>query len=181
MCVGSTNQSMATQVKWLVIPVRTSSTRESLSSAIAHRPMGWLHPVDWMRDGSFHGIRRLAQDVPGWWAQVEGRSGEISAPPMAADPLAAKLVGRWRSGTPLAQAPDRDQRSRDPRNDNDFGYSDDPEGTKTPRFAHIRKVYPRDGAAPGEVEAQTSQDHPTGDALRAPLRPGEGTRLRSRC
>ena len=64
---------------------------------------------------------------------------------MTEDLLAAKLVGRWRSGTPLAQAPERDNRSaRDRDRDNDFDYEDDDAGHNTPRFAHIRKVYPRD-------------------------------------
>ncbi len=64
---------------------------------------------------------------------------------MSEDLLAAKLVGRWRSGTPLAKAPKRDNRSsRDRSRDNAFDYNDDPEGEKTPRFAHIRKMYPRD-------------------------------------
>lgn len=103
-------------------------------------------PPEWMKNGSFQVFRRLRQDVPGWWAQVTDRSGSMPEDePIAADLLAAKLVGRWRSGTPLAKAPDRDNRSaRDRSADNDFDYSDDPEGRKTPRFSHIRKVYPRD-------------------------------------
>ena len=65
--------------------------------------------------------------------------------PVAADQLAAKAVGRWRSGTPLAVAPEVDNRSaRDAAQDNDFDYDDDPLGHKAPRFAHIRKMYPRD-------------------------------------
>jgi deferrochelatase/peroxidase EfeB len=64
---------------------------------------------------------------------------------MTEDQLAAKLVGRWRSGTTLAHAPERDNRSeRDRERDNDFRFEDDPEGLKTPRAAHIRKMYPRD-------------------------------------
>jgi Dyp-type peroxidase family len=60
--------------------------------------------------------------------------------------LAAKLVGRWRSGAPLALAPDRDDPdlgSDDHRN-NDFRYGDDPQGLVTPRGAHIRRMNPRD-------------------------------------
>lgn len=66
---------------------------------------------------------------------------------MSEDVLAAKLVGRWRSGTPLANAPERDNRSsRNRRNDNDFDFADDEQGHKTPSFAHVRKMYPRDEA-----------------------------------
>jgi Dyp-type peroxidase family len=100
----------------------------------------------WMIDGSFQVFRRLQQDVPGWWAQVTARKHSLpSDDPMKEDLLAAKLVGRWRSGTPLAHAPLRDNRSsRNRERDNDFDYDDDPDGHKTPRFSHIRKVYPRD-------------------------------------
>lgn len=100
---------------------------------------------EWMRDGSFHVFRRLAQDVPGWWSQVTRNSESLPEDdPVQADRLAAKLVGRWRSGTPLALAPDRDNRSaRDRRRDNDFDYDNDDLGHATPRFAHIRKMYPR--------------------------------------
>lgn len=100
----------------------------------------------WMVNGSFQVFRRLAQDVPAWWAQVTVRHGELPEDdPMTEDRLAAKLVGRWRSGTPLATAPERDNRSaRDRRDDNDFDFADDEGGHKTPRFAHVRKMYPRD-------------------------------------
>lgn len=101
---------------------------------------------NWMANGSFQVFRRLRQDVPGWWSQVTQRVQSLpSDDPMKEDQLAAKLVGRWRSGTPLAHAPDRDNRSaQDREDDNDFTYDDDPEGLKTPRFSHIRKMYPRD-------------------------------------
>jgi Dyp-type peroxidase family len=109
------------------------------------------HP-DWMANGAFQVFRRLRQDVPGWWAQVTTSQESLPADdPMTADLLAAKLVGRWRSGTPLAQAPDRDNRSsRNRARDNDFDYADDPDGHKTPRAAHIRKMYPRDDATFGD-------------------------------
>jgi Dyp-type peroxidase family len=118
---------------------------------------GVIRPVpEWMKDGSFHVIRRLTQDVPGWWGQVEAQRARLpNADNLDTDLLAAKLVGRWRSGTPLALAPDRDLRSgRTPRNDNDFEYDTDPDGLKTPRFAHIRKVYPRNAEPPGEEESE---------------------------
>ena len=136
---------------------------------------GTVHPLDWMLDGSFHVIRRLAQDVPGWWAQVERQVPVVAAPPIAVDPLAAKLVGRWRSGTPLALAPERDLRSgRDPAGDNDFGYADDPEGHMTPRFAHIRKVYPRDAQPPGEDESQRHRIMRRGIPFGLPFDPARG-------
>jgi Dyp-type peroxidase family len=105
----------------------------------------WPHP-EWMGDGSFQVFRRLGQDVAGWWTQVIRAVGSLPPDdPMTADLLGAKLVGRWRSGTPLARARERDNRSAQDRSlDNDFDYADDGQGHKTPRFAHIRKMYPRD-------------------------------------
>lgn len=102
----------------------------------------------WMNNGSFQVFRRLAQDVPAWWAQVTRQRASLPEDdPMSEDVLAAKLVGRWRSGTPLANAPERDNRSsRNRRDDNDFDFADDEQGHKTPRFAHVRKMYPRDDA-----------------------------------
>ncbi|NNG36416.1 peroxidase [Nakamurella sp. DB0629] len=60
--------------------------------------------------------------------------------------LAAKLVGRWRSGAPLALAPahdDPDLGADDNRN-NDFRYGNDQQCLVTPRGAHIRRMNPRD-------------------------------------
>jgi Dyp-type peroxidase family len=108
----------------------------------------------WMVDGSFQVLRRLAQDVPGWWAQMR-QAQDLNDFEGGADRLAAKAVGRWRSGSPLAQAPNRDRpsaRTRDKINNFEFEAKgpgqhppteDDPEGSRTPRFAHIRKTYPR--------------------------------------
>jgi Dyp-type peroxidase family len=107
----------------------------------------WRHPA-WMRNGSFHVFRRLRQDVRGWWARVEETVRELpDRGSMTEDLLAAKLVGRWRSGAPLAHAPERDNRSaRSRSSDNDFDFDDDADGQTTPRFAHIRKMHPRNQA-----------------------------------
>lgn len=110
----------------------------------------------WMFDGSFLVIRRLAQDVPGWWSQVERAYEDLPEPVRSrtsADALAAKLVGRWRSGTPVDKAPDKDIRGgRRRSSDNDFEFKGDAEGDRCPRFAHIRKVYPRNAPEPSVGE-----------------------------
>jgi Dyp-type peroxidase family len=104
---------------------------------------------DWMRDGSFQVLRRLTQDVPGWKSQMG--QGLALSPPLSNAALAAKVMGRWPSGTPLARAPTYDTGAPD---DNTFDYGNDPEGKRTPRFAHIRKVYPRASVPPGEEESE---------------------------
>ncbi len=60
--------------------------------------------------------------------------------------LAAKLVGRWRSGAPLSLAPERDdpELGADPMRNNDFGYADDEHGHVVPASAHMRRMNPRD-------------------------------------
>jgi Dyp-type peroxidase family len=59
--------------------------------------------------------------------------------------LAAKLVGRWRSGAPLALSPASDNPAlgEDPNRINDFDYTDDPRGLRTPLGSHIRRMNPR--------------------------------------
>lgn len=110
----------------------------------------------WMKDGSFIVFRRLNQDVAGFWAQVTDHVHSLpSDDPMTEDLLAAKLVGRWRSGTPLDLSPDKDNSTGIDDGNNNFEFKEkdangvetderDQKGLRCPRFAHIRKVYPRD-------------------------------------
>ena len=61
--------------------------------------------------------------------------------------LAAKMMGRWRSGAPLMLAPDRDdpELGEDPQRNNDFLYhNQDPRGLICPLGSHIRRMNPRD-------------------------------------
>jgi Dyp-type peroxidase family len=85
---------------------------------------------EWMWGGSFQVFRRLTQDVP-LWNQEMARLGH----PLTAEQLAAKAVGRHPDGRPL--------RPGGQLGDNDFDYEDDDLGYDTPRFAHIRKMNPR--------------------------------------
>ncbi len=66
--------------------------------------------------------------------------------------LAAKMMGRWRSGAPLALCPlhDNPELGADPQRNNDFLYQqDDPTGFKTPGGSHIRRTNPRDASVVG--------------------------------
>ncbi|MFD8015946.1 Dyp-type peroxidase [Streptomyces sp. NPDC058955] len=106
---------------------------------------------EWADNGSFQVVRRLGQDVPGFWSQVAGqlkvlKNAKVVPPEATTEWLAARLVGRWRSGTPVATCPHADRPSNAlAGEDNDFGYRDDPEGFRTPLFSHLRKTNPRDG------------------------------------
>ncbi|MCG6493480.1 Dyp-type peroxidase [Kitasatospora sp. A2-31] len=118
---------------------------------------------EWARNGSFQVVRRLAQDVPGWWSQVSVKLKELKqakAVPESATSewLAARMVGRWRSGAPVCHHPDRDV-PNDPTaaSDNDFDFRDDLEGLVTPLWSHLRKTSPRAGL-------QEDPAHPPFDA-----------------
>ncbi|WP_250030763.1 Dyp-type peroxidase [Paractinoplanes maris] len=101
------------------------------------RPPSWKQrpvPPRWMRGGSFQVLRRLEQDAEGWWKQMEKLRGKGES----AEDVAARVMGRRLDGTPLAK-PDATRENR-----NDFTFDSDPDGDQTPRYAHIRKVNPRD-------------------------------------
>ena len=64
--------------------------------------------------------------------------------------IAAKLMGRWRSGAPLVLAPEKDdpKLAGDLQHTNDFDFGGmDPHGYACPLGAHIRRMNPRDTAA----------------------------------
>jgi Dyp-type peroxidase family len=105
--------------------------------------------ADLGRNGCYLVMRQLEQDVDGFWryAGQATRRPDGRGDPDARTALAAKMVGRWPSGAPLVETPDRD----DPRlgDDNGFGYyRTDPLGLACPVGAHIRRVNPRDSLDP---------------------------------
>jgi len=126
----------------------------------------------WANDGSFMVVRRLSQDFPGFWMFMEQKSKETKKElGLSSVDLAARFVGRWPSGAPLAKFQDGDPVLPAEFDDNDFKYLDnkeedskkehpelnDPRGEKTPRFAHIRKVYPRDDGLSNDPETNDKQ------------------------
>ncbi len=126
----------------------------------------------WMFDGSFLVVRRLGQDVPGWWAQAERLSGSLN---LGTEAVGAKLVGRWRSGVPVAVDSNVDPRSGpDLSSDNNFDFSNDLAGASTPLCAHIRKVNPRAGSLPGQATVGEKRILRRGIAFGSPFDPAEG-------
>jgi Dyp-type peroxidase family len=116
----------------------------------------------WANDGSFMVFRRLSQDFEAFWQFMGENSQNYNLSPTG---LAARFVGRWQSGAPLAKYPKGDPDLPSRFDDNDFKYLDnngdrrlnDPRGEKTPRFAHIRKVYPRDDGMSDDPEENDKQ------------------------
>ena len=98
-------------------------------------------------NGTFVVFRKAHQDVAGFRDYLKQGAMTLwgSDDHEHQEKLAAKIVGRWRSGCPLALSPDRDDHgiADDPRRVNDFDYADDPEGAKCPLGAHLRRTNPR--------------------------------------
>ena len=106
------------------------------------RPDAPAAPLD--RNGCFMVYRKLAMDVALFRRFVKEAAERY--PHGDEELLAAKIVGRWRDGTPLSLSPQRpDPRIvADPGRVNDFRYGDDRDGLKCPLGAHIRRANPRD-------------------------------------
>jgi Dyp-type peroxidase family len=93
-------------------------------------------------NGSYVVFRKLHQRVALFRQYLRAQSSG----PEQEELLAAKIVGRWRSGAPLTLAPDRDdpQLGADSDRNNDFGFDDDPNGLRCPIGSHARRANPRD-------------------------------------
>jgi Dyp-type peroxidase family len=133
----------------------------------------------WMRNGSYMVLRRLEQKVPEFWRFVREQAARLGMNP---DLLAARMVGRWKSGAPMELAPLRDdpRLGGDERRNNDFEFGDDPEQRRCPYAAHIRKVYPRDDAPGGEPETQRHRIIRAGIPFGPEVGPGETVTRHSR-
>lgn len=97
------------------------------------------------RNGTYLVLRQLAQDVAGFWKMLEEQCRRTDGSPdrKKEKVLGAKMVGRWKDGTPLALSPNFNGYNRNARND--FGYSQkDQYGYGCPLGAHIRRANPRD-------------------------------------
>lgn len=120
------------------------------------------------RNGTFNAFRVLEQRVEAFEDFLTSAAETLLASPMADEVLpagierewvpavsrgdamrelvAAKVLGRWRNGVPLALSP-HSPTPREPVGEeriNDFGYQPDPDGTRCPIASHIRRCNPRD-------------------------------------
>ncbi len=98
------------------------------------------------RNGTYAAYRRLEEHVGAFREFLRANSQT----PEEEEFLAAKLMGRWRSGAPLVLAPEKDDPDlgADLRRNNDFNYKEsDPHGYAVPLGSHIRRMNPRDTAA----------------------------------
>lgn len=123
-------------------------------------------PPELGRNGAFNAFRVLEQDVSAFDQYLSQAADELLAHPAAEELLpagtesnfgssasrhdamrevvAAKLGGRWRSGTPLELSP-HDPDPDPPVSDTDFDYVDDVDGQRCPFGSHTRRANPRGG------------------------------------
>jgi Dyp-type peroxidase family len=97
------------------------------------------------RNGSFMAYRRLQEHV----GRFRDYLREHAETAEGEELLAAKFMGRWRSGAPLVLSPHRDnpELGADMMRNNDFTYKErDPHGYACPLGSHIRRLNPRDTA-----------------------------------
>jgi deferrochelatase/peroxidase EfeB len=102
-------------------------------------------PETLTRNGSYVAYLRFEEHV-GAFRDFLARHGRTHE---ERELVAAKLMGRWRSGAPLVLAPRADdpELATDLRRTNDFDYGAmDPYGYACPIGAHIRRMNPRDTA-----------------------------------
>jgi Dyp-type peroxidase family len=94
------------------------------------------------RNGTFLAFRKFHMRVAAFRKYLR----EQASSPEEEELIAAKMVGRWRSGAPLVLAPDHDDPTlgADADRNNKFSYADDMQGLKCPFSSHIRRVNPRD-------------------------------------
>ncbi|MFG2915087.1 Dyp-type peroxidase [Kitasatospora sp. NPDC048298] len=101
-------------------------------------------------NGSYAVFRKLHQDVAAFRRYLL----QAATGPEDEELLAAKIMGRWRSGAPLALSPQHDDPAlgADPGRRNTFLYAqEDPTGFITPGGCHIRRANPRDASVAGEM------------------------------
>ena len=107
------------------------------------------------RNGTYVVFRKLHQRVAAFRRYLKEKSNG----PEDEELTAAKMMGRWRSGAPLALCPLHDDRElgADPLRNNNFLFrEDDQDGFKTPSGSNIRRTNPRDAGVVTLVRTGTA-------------------------
>ena len=94
-------------------------------------------------NGTFMVYRKLHQNLATFRTWLDRQSALYGG---GKEKLAAKLIGRWRDGTPIELSPDWPDPAiaQDPNRSTNFTYGADADGTRCPMGAHLRRVHPRD-------------------------------------
>lgn len=98
-------------------------------------------------NGTYLVLRQLKQNVGDFWQFIKDEAKRQDVSP---DYLAAKFVGRWKSGAVVQPG-----QTQDPNTiTNNFTFANDKNGTGCPFGSHIRRANPR-GVGLGESEAES--------------------------
>ena len=104
-------------------------------------------PIELRRNGTYVVFRKLYQDVAAFrrYLATAAKSLYSSDDQYHQDLVAAKMMGRWRSGCPLDLSPDKDDLTiaADPQRRNNFNYAGDEQVLRCPIGAHLRRSNPR--------------------------------------
>jgi Dyp-type peroxidase family len=94
-------------------------------------------------NGTFMVYRKLHQNLATFRSWLDQQSKLYGG---GKEKFAAKLVGRWRDGTPIELSPEKPDPTitQDPTRSTNFTYGADAAGTRCPMGAHIRRAHPRD-------------------------------------
>ena len=111
---------------------------------------------DFGRNGTFLVVRQLEQDVAGFQDYTVKTAAALARNPgmSGVDPhwVGAKMIGRWKDGSPVALYPDTQPHRPNPTND--FGYATfDPRGFACPLGSHVRRSNPRDSLMSDNLKA----------------------------
>ncbi len=115
--------------------------------------------LEFGHNGTYLVFRKLHQHVDRFWGYVADRAADLEPDPAAAavlaQRLAAKLVGRWKSGASLVRSPDRDNPAEaKPEVANLFKYwNEDRFGDACPVSSHVRRANPRDARGDNPSES----------------------------
>lgn len=105
-------------------------------------------PHDLRINGSYLVVRKLKQNVTQFRTFIQQTADQYFGDTSAAmqEQIAAKMIGRWRSGAPMSLTPEKDDPTlaADESRNNDFRFGKDPVGYGCPRGSHIRRCNPRD-------------------------------------
>ena len=125
--------------------------------------------MEWMNNGSFMVFRRLNQLVPEFSNFIldQAKNIQLNEPGrnLGVDPvlLGARLVGRWKSGAPMALTPSQDDTTlgADPNQNNNFDFSDDPANAvaRTPRTSE-KEIPERISTTSGGVTGDGGRSSP---------------------
>ncbi len=139
---------------------------ENLADNFANFSESRSRQKDLGRNGSYMVIRQLEQDTQAFWQQAEELADRVRVAQdnedIDAEWIAARMVGRWKSGHPLVRFPTKASiKSEQGEKANGFLFGrDDAPGFRCPHGAHIRRSNPRDSFAPdSKAQIEISNRH----------------------